>query len=589
MFSTIIKYALSRSQKEQLTEQVEIGKNKFESLIDDFYETSSSIEKEKLKNLIYRFVYYCIDKNKQSIICMLGNGVKCSSLTNIGDFVATTDEKEAINAFLNWENTSKNKYLFNFINAAMNYGMLTVKKEMNDIFTGKKFLLDANVIIGLAGIGSPSRVTALSTFENKCNAIGIPLHYTTTTSDEINKLLLGKTTEIFEIIKSMGNVLITPSDMEEISGEKTSDFYSIYYEWAKTNDFANINQFHKYLNERIQSTLIRFKLVNTSEASLRKKTNFQSYADELSFFKKEKKGNSSDIAAETDVINYLYVENLTNNEQASIWSNWFLITLDRVFCSWAESKRSTFISLVIHPMIWLGLFLKYSSRTENDYSAFTKFLQLPVEHSLNTPIQKVLEVVSRFTGEPELRSKLITELASGAHNTPFFKEIDLEQATQKAFDVVIHRLNQEHDKKMIETKQTIKEEAIDYHHTTNENIVAQQANKNVNKKIRKWEWIFKNKKSIFVIAPIILSVFIILSLFITQTFEKIASLFNSLSDFNQYLVSILSSLLIPAFAYFLVYVMLKMLIKKSGSIDQIKKKIFDREYKKIRKKHHIFL
>lgn len=83
-----------------------------------------------------------------------------------------------LNKFLNWNNKGKNKIIFFAASYAVDYCMLTVRKNYNSynsIFQGKIFYLDANVIFRLAGINNQERKVVISSFIDKSIEQGISI------------------------------------------------------------------------------------------------------------------------------------------------------------------------------------------------------------------------------------------------------------------------------------------------------------------------------------------------------------------------------------------------------------------------------
>ena len=141
------KYTLHKKEYAKLTN------NPVRTLPDyiDEYLSETQIE-DTQKDVILRFLYLTFTTNLENIQRMLK--VKKVQFDEVpSDF--TEEEAEVINGFLDWDNDDKNREIFNLVSYALEFCMLTNKKDASfqiDSLKNKTFYLDTNIIYWAIGI-----------------------------------------------------------------------------------------------------------------------------------------------------------------------------------------------------------------------------------------------------------------------------------------------------------------------------------------------------------------------------------------------------------------------------------------------------
>ena len=144
--------------------------------------------------------------------------------------------------------------------------MLTVKKDFSsyrDIFRGKSFYLDSNVIFRLAGINNEERKIVTSAFIDKCLEEGITVKYTNFTYEEIKETVHNHVETIKKATN--GKRMVSVKNWKRFTNPYTNlDFIKLYDEWAKNskNDYNDFRSFEKYIMNIIQNILRPFKKVD---------------------------------------------------------------------------------------------------------------------------------------------------------------------------------------------------------------------------------------------------------------------------------------------------------------------------------------
>ena len=110
------------------------------------------------------------------------------TISNINSIIPIEAEKnyskeeiKYFNDFLDDNNNDKNIALFNVFLKAIEFAILTsgkgVKEFTKGVFEGKEYLLDANIIFRLLGVGGNERKESLINLISICNYQGIKFGY----------------------------------------------------------------------------------------------------------------------------------------------------------------------------------------------------------------------------------------------------------------------------------------------------------------------------------------------------------------------------------------------------------------------------
>ncbi|WP_417053822.1 hypothetical protein [Dysosmobacter sp.] len=135
----------------------------------------------------------------------------------VNAFEATAEEITTINEFITWDNSKKNSIIYRLIAICYEYCMLTIKKDnmlSAELFRGKRFYLDANIIFRMAGINNEERKTVTQNFVRHCQEASIELYCTTATLDEIYRVVAAQVGFIKGIA---GSSMPVSSSMLELS------------------------------------------------------------------------------------------------------------------------------------------------------------------------------------------------------------------------------------------------------------------------------------------------------------------------------------------------------------------------------------
>ncbi len=342
---------------------------------------------KKIKDILYRYFYALFNSNSSYIRSFLGQKYDIVKLSD-SDFDAS--EKILINDFIYWKNPEKDKLVYEMVSCCFDYCMLTVKKDSatyQTVFNNKVFYLDTNVIYRLIGINRENRKKVIEAFVKKCQSVGIKLKVTNFTREEI----LGTIDRNVNKIKSVLNgrePISTTSISYFTSAVLNPDFYEVYREWCESNNYKDYTAFARELKQKAYSTIRQYNITYEDGESFKEQPDYSDKVESLINYKQNANRNSNKYAVEVDINNYLFVRQKNLKRQSSDFFNThhYLISADHSFSDWAREKIPSGIPFVVLPSVWYSIILQYAGRnTDNDYAAFTRFLNFSLENGARTP------------------------------------------------------------------------------------------------------------------------------------------------------------------------------------------------------------
>ena len=339
--------------------------------------TGFEIEEDTLFNLLIKYLYFCFNSNVDNLLSLL-NSRDVSETESA--FEATNDEIVAINAFIEWDDKDKDSLVYHVVAICYEYCMLTIKKDnflSKELFKGKRFYLDANIIFRMAGINNEERQFVTKSFERHCKDAGIELICTESTYDELFRVI---TSQVSYIQSFSGNTRPIDCDtLEKLNPTlEINDFYKRYYEWCQIpeNSVGDYIGFSSYLFDLVQKAIVNLKIVPSGvyKASQRE-DQFGSQVENLITYKNNKRRRQTTKAsAETDVTNIRDILKVRKRNGANLWqTNDFLVSADHRLIGWANDIFHG-VPIVVLPSVWLSIILRYTGRTEDDYKSFCLFL-----------------------------------------------------------------------------------------------------------------------------------------------------------------------------------------------------------------------
>ena len=378
--------------KKERRKHIEAQKNK---TLDDYiqeYLSEKNYGKEQ-KEAIYQYLYNVFTTNVDSFKRMLeANNVK--SLTE--HYTPNEDNVEIINGFLDWDNSEKNRAIFNLASYALEFCLLTSKKDSNlklDSLSHKVFYLDTNILYRAIGINGEDRKLRSLSFLRKLRESNDEIRISKIAWEEYEA---SQKKYIKQLRRSE-----TPAVHSKVYTEYVSydDMYRYYHLWAANRSNSTIDLFVNWLEAAMRGIFEDFNITVdnfTPYSPDKNKEALKEMAAQIQGFSKIKPFE----AAHNDACNVLWVESCRNPGETSIFSaKTFFISSDQGLYSWDSRYHSKQTPIVILPSQWLSLLLRYVSRSNDDFRSFVCFLNIQEKEGILSAeqINSILVGISEMT------------------------------------------------------------------------------------------------------------------------------------------------------------------------------------------------
>ena len=372
--------------------QKEIAKDGCTVNIDNFISDFIEVRREKgedldfdeTKKTIYDFLYFTFTSDAQTVLELIDKSRVAEKTEYSVDETFTPEQARTINNFLNWKNHKKNEFVLNMISSCFDYCMLTVKKDttsFSDVFYGKQFFLDTNIIFRLAGFNKKERQRSIVSFIDKCKEANIAFCYTNHTKNELETSIDYHVDILSRILG--GRSPISLKSINALSSRYDNlSFYEEYCEWCKApkNQVGDYESFKDYLKRKIRKLIYPFKPVEAENFETTESKHFEQLTKSFHDYKQERYKNTYDGAIKVDVNNFLFLlkRNSAGNAMNFMDIKNYFISADHCLTEWAEKQRPGTVPVFVLPSVWYSILLKYQGRTNEDYDAFCQFLNIRI-------------------------------------------------------------------------------------------------------------------------------------------------------------------------------------------------------------------
>lgn len=329
---------------------------------------------ESIKSLLYQAVFENISSFSTENLSTLITPQIQNNFKN--------EEIEKFNEFLEDPNYDKNTAVYNVFLKATEFAIITsgkgVKEFSKNLFDGKTYCLDTNILLRLLGIGGVERQNTLVNLIKSCNHQGIRFEYTSQTLQELKNTLSGsvkylKFAEKKHDIIALGE--LTETDPQLFN----EDFVSNYSKLRAKGKVNNPDQYEMRLMADFKTleNELGFGLTKGNINILEKeRTKLSDYLfkskQQLTYGTKYKKK-----AADIDAFNILYVRKIRNdNNYNYIDVKSFYLTTDRTLNIVLSKDTGNVIPETILPSQLFILHHPYTSNGEQvDYNLFLQFVK----------------------------------------------------------------------------------------------------------------------------------------------------------------------------------------------------------------------
>ncbi|MBR4562897.1 MAG: hypothetical protein IKO26_00385 [Paludibacteraceae bacterium] len=458
------RYERSKQKSEQTIEKV------IEHYVSN---VQKNIDPDVLKQLLFRYLYSLLNTNIDAFQQLLEKQAqKVSSVIDSSTF--DEDEVEQINAFLKWDDETKDEALFALVCYCIDYASAINKVDQHDVISALKnkcLYLDNSLLYRALGINGTFRQSRVHNLLKRCVDSGQHIYISSVTRKEF-----------FDTINYHINALNQSTPYGSINPQlfiKYSDghgFYNYYHEWRRnrtTYGFKTLELFiHSEYEQFIKKYSIKEDFKQPYDDEDEQKT-IESYTDGI----QQQKNTKHQNLHENDARNILWIEKARGNNDYSIRdTKYYFVTSDRKLQEWdlTHSKNQPVTML---PSQWLALLLKFYSRSTDDYKCFVSFLTIPKDkvaispEELQDTLAGISEITEDFTQQDDIVSALLDIEGSNNYRN---REAAKRFAKEKLEDnyLAIIRANEAKHQEEIEKIQNITQQRIEAQKQESEKILA---------------------------------------------------------------------------------------------------------------------
>lgn len=371
--------------------------DEIEYFIDSFLQKESGINdlnKATLKDLIYRYLHSVLNTNIAMYSHIIGKSK--NKIPSINSEQFTNREIDIINRFIKWDDNDKNKALFKLVNYSIEYAVVVNNSSedvLNKSLKHKVFFLDNCILYRALGINGINRKKRTLSFLSKCKASGQCFVISRYTIEEFKKTIeyhldkLSNTTPFGRI---------NPTIFKIYSGG--DGFYQFYHEWRNGRENYGFDQFKAYITLEYKKLISEFNIKESYDVpfDIRNEPEIiHQYKDEIMVAKKTNTMSCHLI----DARNMYWIECIRKENNIDVLTTkYYFITSDQKLQDW-DNNHSYEQPLTLLPSQWMGLILKYVSRSVDDYKSFVSFMNIPKDDALisDDNLQDILAGISEIT------------------------------------------------------------------------------------------------------------------------------------------------------------------------------------------------
>lgn len=418
-------YCLINKRFEKLKEKADYC---IDDAINEFSTQKPDVDSEELRDMLHRYLYTLMNTNISAYTQLLERkGKKVSPVIDPNSF--NDEEIEIINSFIKWDNTEKNKALFELVNYCIEYATAINSIDPQDVvdaLKNKKLYLDNALIYRALGINGSFRKERVINLLQRCADSGQQLLISSVTRKEFFDTI---EYHISHLRGSTPYGRINPSLFRNYTGGYS--LYQYYHEWRRTKNVYGFELFNIHIKNEYDALLKRFNILEDFKQQYndnKDSDKIEQYAEEIKQYKRTK----NDSLHVNDAKNMVWVELARNNCDNSVRdTKCYFVTSDRRLQEWdlSHSKNQPITML---PSQWLALLLKYFSRSNDDYKSFVSFLTMPNEKTAVTPdeLQDILAGISEITEDFQKQDDIVSELLNSDNSRELRNRIEAQKFAQ---------------------------------------------------------------------------------------------------------------------------------------------------------------
>ena len=404
-----VKYNLQEKRYSKLClRTIDEIDNVIETYFSTKVEHSLSITKDSFKDLIYRYLHSILNTNVSTYIQFI-NPAKSVTIPNLNSEQFADEEIELINDFVKWNDETKNKAIFKLINFCIEYAIV-VNNSSEDVLSKslrtKVFYLDNALLYRALGINGETRKKRTISFLKKCKESGQKFVISKYTRQEFFNTV---DYHLQQLSSSTPFGRITPRVFRRYANG--DGFYQFYHEWRNGRLNYGFDIFKTHIHTLYKDLVKQFDIEENFNVPFNEKEEpaiINTYKDEIQAVKKTNRNEPHLM----DARNMHWIECIRSGNNTDVASTkYYFVTSDQKLQSW-DRIHSVNQPLTLLPSQWMGLILKYVSRSSDDYKSFISFMNLPKDNSVisEDELQSVMAGISEMTEEFSKQESIIESM-----------------------------------------------------------------------------------------------------------------------------------------------------------------------------------
>lgn len=446
-----IKYNLQEKRYNTLcSKSIDEIDNVIETYFSTQVDSSVHFTKDSFKDLIYRYLHSILNTNISTYIQFV-NPTKTVTIPKLSPEQFEDEEVDLINSFVKWDNETKNKALFKLINYCIEYAIV-VNNSSEDVLSKslrtKVFYLDNALLYRALGINGETRKKRTISFLKKCKESGQKFVISKYTRQEFFKTV---DYHLSQLNSSTPFGRITPQVFKRYANG--DGFYQFYHEWRNGRINYGFDLFKTHIHSLYKDLVTRFDIEENFNVPFDEKEEpaiINTYKNEIQNIKRTNRHEPHLI----DARNMYWIECVRDGNNVDVASTkYYFVTSDQKLQTW-DGEHSVNQPLTLLPSQWMGLILKYVSRSSDDYKSFISFMNLPKDNSVisEDELQSVMAGISEMTEEFSKQETIIESMVEIKFGDILKGDIQ-ENARAYAKD----RLEKEYEKQLSEKdKETVR-------------------------------------------------------------------------------------------------------------------------------------
>lgn len=404
-----IKYNLQEKRYSTLcSKSIDEIDNVIETYFSAKVENSLSITKEGFKELMYRYLHSILNTNVSTYVQFV-NPTKSVTIPKLNSEQFTDDEIDLINDFVKWNDETKNKAIFKLINYCIEYAIV-VNNSSEDVLSKslrtKVFYLDNALLYRALGINGETRKKRTISFLKKCKESGQKFVISKYTRQEFFNTV---DYHLSQLNSSTPFGRITPRVFKRYANG--DGFYQFYHEWRNGRINYGFDIFRTHIHSLYKDLVKQFDIEENFKVPFDEKEEpaiINTYKEEIRAVKKTNRNEPHLV----DARNMHWIECIRSGNNIDVASTkYYFVTSDQKLQSW-DRTHSVNQPLTLLPSQWMGLILKYVSRSSDDYKSFISFMNLPKDNSVisEDELQSVMAGISEMTEEFSKQESIIESM-----------------------------------------------------------------------------------------------------------------------------------------------------------------------------------